>query len=254
LRTLQAAQLARTESTTPEEERLASAATGGPSLEPQTRPAPGEGFDPATAAQPGPSTRPAPVETPTTRPAPAEGNAGTTPTPVDPATDPTGEAGEGEAEEVFDLVGTWRADLPAGGEVELRITEESGFVWTFHPEQGDPKSIEGQRNTDGNLMLLESPQEGTMAGVADVLGANSFRFHLEGAAADDPGLTFRKPGDRAADDADGPPQTPSPRGAPEGDKPAEDKPAGDKPAGESEPAKGEESGKPAANPDEKPGQ
>jgi len=193
LRTLQAAELAQAEPTLPEEERLAQAATGGAPFEPQARPAPVEPGPVAPAQpQPVPQTRPAPADEPAAKP--AEGEPTATARPADPATDPAGEPGDGDEDEVFDLVGTWQAKLPAGGEVELRISEESGFVWTFHPEQGEPKSIEGQLNTDGNLMLLESPQEGTMAGVAEVLGGTSFRFRLEGAPPADEGLTFQKRG------------------------------------------------------------
>ena len=251
LRTLQAAELAQAEPALPEEERLAQAATGGAPFEPQTRPAPVEPGPAAPAQlQPVPQTRPAPVEEPAAKP--AEGDPAANARPADPATDPAGEPGDEDDEEVFDFVGTWQAKLPAGGEVELRISEESGFVWTFHPEQGEPKSIEGQLNTDGNLMLLESPKEGTMAGVAEVLGGNSFRFRLEGAPPADEGLTFQKRGTPrgAAEPADGEPEgDPAPeaksdKAKPEeaqpdaaSDKPAEEKPAEEKPApGASDPA------------------
>jgi hypothetical protein len=102
-------------------------------------------------------------------------------------------------------------------------------------------------------MLLESPKEGTMAGVAEVLGGNSFRFRLEGAPPADEGLTFQKRGTPrgAAEPADGEPEAdPAPKAKSDKAKPEEAQPdaASDKPA-EEKPAPGASDAAPQPKPE-----
>ena len=136
--------------------------TGGidpvpPELQPQTKP-----------AQPEPETKPAPGDT----------------TPEEAA-----------ADDFFDLVGTWIAELPQGGNVILTISEESGFTWLVEPKGGESRTIAGTLGVDGDALLLDSPEEGTMTGSAVVKGPNTFSFVLQGGPPGDPGLTFQRRGE-----------------------------------------------------------
>jgi hypothetical protein len=139
-----------------------------PATVPQTRP-----------AQPGPEAKPAPGDTTPDQP--------TEPAPGEPA-----------AEEFFDLVGTWIAELPQGGNVILTITEESGFTWLVEPKGGEPRTIQGTLDVDGDALLLDSPEEGAMTGSAVVKGPHSFSFVLQGGPPGDPGLSFQRRGEPRA--------------------------------------------------------
>lgn len=166
LQTLESAQLARQQAdATPEEERLAQ----------------------------GNLPRPEELERP--QPQPPEDQLAERPeltVPEDPAAEEPVGGEEDDDADFFDLVGEWVADLPQGGKVVLTITEESQFTWRLEPASGEVKSIEGSLNSANDLLVLESPQEGTMVGRAEVVGGAEFRFVLQGGPPDDPGLTFRK--------------------------------------------------------------
>ena len=145
----------------------------------------------AAAATPGTppnaEINPVPPDVPQTKPAPVEPEAKPAPgdtTPEEPA-----------ADDFFDLVGTWIAELPQGGNVILTITEESGFTWLVEPQGGTPRTIAGTLGVDGEALLLDSPEEGTMTGSAVVKGPHTFSFVLQGGPPGDPGLTFQRRGE-----------------------------------------------------------
>jgi hypothetical protein len=128
---------------------------------------------------------------PELQPKPAQPEAKPVPgdtTPEEPAQEPA-------AEEFFDLVGTWIAELPQGGKAILTISEESGFTWLVEPQGGEPRTIQGTLDVDGDALLLDSPEEGAMSGSAVVKGPNSFSFVLQGGPPGDPGLSFQRRGE-----------------------------------------------------------
>ena len=144
------------------------------------------------------------------------------PEPGDTTPDEPGQ--EPAAEEFFDLVGTWIAELPQGGNVILTITEESGFTWLVEPKGGEPRTIQGTLDVDGDALLLDSPEEGAMTGSAEVKNPNSFSFVLQGGPPGDPGLSFQRRGEprgpatdlKEGDDA----AKPQPEGEAKSDPPA----------------------------------
>jgi hypothetical protein len=79
--------------------------------------------------------------------------------------------------------------------VILTITEESGFTWLVEPKGGEPRTIQGTLDVDGDALLLDSPEEGAMTGSAVVKGPHSFSFVLQGGPPGDPGLSFQRRGE-----------------------------------------------------------
>jgi hypothetical protein len=146
---------------------------------------------PEVAAANPPAPQPPANVVPQTKPAQPEPEV--KPAPGD--TTPDAPAEEPEAEEFFDLVGTWIAELPQGGNVVLTITEESGFTWLVEPQEGERRTIQGTLDVDGDALLLDSPEEGVMTGSAVVKDPNRFSFVLQGGPPGDPGLSFQRRGE-----------------------------------------------------------
>jgi predicted Zn-dependent protease len=90
-----------------------------------------------------------------------------------------------------DLVGSWKAERD-GNQFELTIDEEGDFVWQVTFPEGDPVKITGQYGMEGNVLLLESPDDGTMAARVVSGGADEFQFVLAGSPPDDDGLSFNR--------------------------------------------------------------
>ncbi len=127
-------------------------------------------------------------------PGDVEAEAAPVPSPPEEGTEPAATPAEPEnpTEEVFDLVGTWISDLPQGGKVTLTITEDSGFVWRVQPPMGEVKEIKGTLSSANDLLVLESPKDGTMIGRAAVKETGKFAFVLQGGPPNDPGLIFSR--------------------------------------------------------------
>jgi tetratricopeptide (TPR) repeat protein len=90
-----------------------------------------------------------------------------------------------------DLVGNWRA---ASGDttIELAITEDSQFTWKAAPAGKPALELKGELTSSSDELVLETKDQGAMAGAVKSLGPDSWQFKLSGAPAADPGLSFAR--------------------------------------------------------------
>lgn len=90
-----------------------------------------------------------------------------------------------------DLVGNWVASS-GNTKIELSITEDSQFEWKA--SQGNKQAIKlsGELTTTADSLVLESKDQGAMAGSVKSQGADKWQFVLSGAPANDPGLSFER--------------------------------------------------------------
>lgn len=102
-----------------------------------------------------------------------------------PAAAPSGD------EPQIDLVGTWRAKA-GDTSIDLTIGDDSQFTWKAQPAGKSAVSLKGELEASGDQLVLESPDQGSMAGTATPLSPDKWRFALSGAPADDPGLSFSR--------------------------------------------------------------
>jgi tetratricopeptide (TPR) repeat protein len=110
--------------------------------------------------------------------------------PAEPATPPAAAIADSNAPET-DLVGTWRAKA-GGTTVDLAISEDSKFTWKA-AQAGKPAiELQGQLASSSDELVLESPDQGSMAGTVKSLGADQWQFALSGAPPNDPGLSFAR--------------------------------------------------------------
>jgi tetratricopeptide (TPR) repeat protein len=91
----------------------------------------------------------------------------------------------------INLTGTWKAQA-ADTTIDLVVTEDSQFTWTAHPAGQPPIQVAGTMTGTSDSLELESPEQGAMAGRVTPLDADSWRFNLNGAPANDPGLVFKR--------------------------------------------------------------
>lgn len=91
----------------------------------------------------------------------------------------------------INLTGTWKAQA-ADTTIDLVVTADSGFTWTAHPSGQQPIQVTGTMTGTSDSLELESPEQGSMAGRVTPLDADSWRFNLNGAPANDPGLVFKR--------------------------------------------------------------
>jgi hypothetical protein len=116
-----------------------------------------------------------PAESPAA-PAPPEQPAGSAPAPAGPTTD---------------LVGSWRAERN-GDVFELSFDENSQFTWKAVPKGKQPVTLTGTMATEGNEILLQSKDQGTMAAQVTSGGADQFQFVAAGSPPGDKGLQFTR--------------------------------------------------------------
>jgi len=118
-----------------------------------------------------------------------------TPPAASPAAPPKPEQPAGsppvQAEPTTDLVGNWRAERD-GDVFELSIDENNQFSWKAAPKGKQPVTLAGTMATEGNAILLESKDQGTMAAQVKSGGANQFQFIAAGSPPDDKGLQFTR--------------------------------------------------------------
>jgi tetratricopeptide (TPR) repeat protein len=89
------------------------------------------------------------------------------------------------------LAGTWQASREDGSKFDLTLSSDSHFVWTF--SQGDRKEeLSGEYSTEGNLLILEPEDSGTMIGKVQLDGNEKFNFRVVGAPPEDKGLVFKR--------------------------------------------------------------
>jgi hypothetical protein len=103
----------------------------------------------------------------------------------------TGEEEEPEPEQYTDLVGKWVAKR-GDDQFGLIIDENAKFTWVAIPKGQERVTLTGDAATEGDTLLLESAEQGTMAGVVKSGGPDKFQFIVAGGPPDDEGLTFNR--------------------------------------------------------------
>lgn len=104
---------------------------------------------------------------------------------------PTAEPPSGDAAPQTDLVGKWQAKA-GPTTIELTVQEDSQFTWKATQSGKPPVQLKGQLAATGDQLVLESADQGSMAGAVTSLGPDEWQFALEGAPPSDPGLTFKR--------------------------------------------------------------
>jgi tetratricopeptide (TPR) repeat protein len=92
-----------------------------------------------------------------------------------------------------DLVGNWKATV-GDTAITLSIAEDSAFVWKATPAGQPVVELQGQITADNDAIVLVNEKQGSMAGTVKSGGADQWKFILEGAPPDDPGLSFQRVG------------------------------------------------------------
>jgi tetratricopeptide (TPR) repeat protein len=90
-----------------------------------------------------------------------------------------------------DLVGKWLAKSD-GATVELAIDDNSQFTWKVTPTGKPPVEVKGQVATTSDSLVLETKDQGSMAGQVKSAGPDKFSFALAGMPKSDAGLVFER--------------------------------------------------------------
>jgi len=114
-----------------------------------------------------------------------------TPGPAAPSTEAPNLDSPPADEPQTDLVGTWRAKA-GDATIDLAITEDSQFSWKANQKGKPAVELKGEVQAGSNELVLESKDQGAMAGTVKSLGADKWQFALDGAPPTDPGLTFAR--------------------------------------------------------------
>jgi TolA-binding protein len=91
----------------------------------------------------------------------------------------------------IDLVGNWQAKA-GDTTISLNVGDDSQFTWKAQQPGKPAVSLTGQLEASGDQVVLSSADQGSMDGVATPISADKWRFALNGAPADDPGLSFSR--------------------------------------------------------------
>jgi hypothetical protein len=113
--------------------------------------------------------------------------------PSQPAAEPTPPVPEdvADAGPTTDLTGEWQAESDSG-KFELKIDANGQFVWRATPVGGQPLDLSGPYSINGDVLSLESKEQGVMAAHVKSKGADSFQFIPENGPPGDEGLTFTR--------------------------------------------------------------
>jgi len=90
-----------------------------------------------------------------------------------------------------DLVGQWRAERD-GNTFDLSIDEQGQFAWKATPKGKEPTTITGDYRTTEDTLLMDSTDQGTMAGRVTSGGPDQFQFVVAGGPPGDTGLEFHR--------------------------------------------------------------
>ncbi len=124
--------------------------------------------------------------------APAAPAAGAEAPAPKPAVEPKPEAAKpNETGPTTDLVGTWHAERD-GNVFDLTINEKGEFTWKATPKGKEPATISGQYGVTGDALVMDSKDQGTMAGRVTSGGPDQFQFVIAGGPPGDKGLTFQR--------------------------------------------------------------
>jgi tetratricopeptide (TPR) repeat protein len=91
----------------------------------------------------------------------------------------------------LDLVGTWVAKA-GNTTITLSVDDASKFKWSAASANQKPVELTGELANTANELLLQTTDQGAMAGTVETIDAKQWKFHLTGAPANDPGLTFQR--------------------------------------------------------------
>ena len=89
------------------------------------------------------------------------------------------------------MVGSWRASQE-GNKFELTIDEAGKFTWKATPQGKQAMTVSGNYSVAGDALLLESADQGTMAGRVTSGGPDRFQFLMPGGPPSDKGLAFER--------------------------------------------------------------
>jgi tetratricopeptide (TPR) repeat protein len=123
-----------------------------------------------------PEEKAAEAATPAAPPPPAPAPAETPAAPAGPTTD---------------LVGDWVAKDDYAT-VELSITDDSQFTWRATPKGKAAVEVKGNVAASADQLVLETKEQGNMAGQVKSEGADKFTFAMAGMPPSEPGLAFER--------------------------------------------------------------
>jgi hypothetical protein len=89
------------------------------------------------------------------------------------------------------LIGQWHAERD-GNAFDLTVDEKGDFSWKATPKGKEPTTISGQYTVTGSALVMESGDQGTMAGRVKSGGPDQFEFVIAGGPPGDTGLTFKR--------------------------------------------------------------
>lgn len=92
---------------------------------------------------------------------------------------------------VAQLAGTWKASLPDGTSVIMKLDPNSNFDWSF-TRQGKTTSMSGSYTLGRATLLLEDPNAGPMSGQISLAADGSLKFRMGGAPAGQGEIVFRR--------------------------------------------------------------
>ncbi|MCH5372981.1 MAG: hypothetical protein JJ992_03315, partial [Planctomycetes bacterium] len=110
-----------------------------------------------------------------------------------PAAEAATDASEGgeASDEYTDLVGKWLAQRNED-RFGLIIDQDGRFQWAAIPKGKQRVTLSGEATTSGDMLILESGEQGTMAGQVKSAGPDKFQFIIAGGPPNDEGLTFER--------------------------------------------------------------
>jgi tetratricopeptide (TPR) repeat protein len=111
-------------------------------------------------------------------------------TPSETAAAPTPAPAAADAPKT-DLVGSWMAQA-GNTKITLAIGEDSQFVWNANTEGQDAVELKGDLNVLDDGIVLETADQGAMAGKVQSKNPDQWVFSIKGAPASDPGLSFAR--------------------------------------------------------------
>jgi tetratricopeptide (TPR) repeat protein len=107
-----------------------------------------------------------------------------------PAPAPVDTAAPGDAPQT-DLVGNWRAKS-GDTTIDLAIAADSQFTWKATQAGKPAVQLAGQLASTSDELVLDSADQGSMAGSVKSAGPDAWQFALSGAPPSDPGLSFTR--------------------------------------------------------------
>jgi len=89
------------------------------------------------------------------------------------------------------LVGKWTAPASGSGNVNLSLTADGSFKWTF-AHAGKSQTFDGKYQLAGTTLVLDYGSGESMVGKVNAEGPDRFTFKMIGGPPSDPGLKFSK--------------------------------------------------------------